>query len=165
MRMSLNKMSLDEQIEALIQDAPSADQTQAYVAAIAPALKSLAQQLNHLHYYIVQTLDQDWALTTLSQDTQAGEEKTVIYAFPSLQDVSQSPYPMHDPNLIALPVPVIHILFQMLAIDVVESTIFFETPGNLMVGTEIRRIQLQGLVEAEFLRQSLPQTSLPPDIA
>ncbi|HIK17102.1 MAG TPA: hypothetical protein IGS53_17690 [Leptolyngbyaceae cyanobacterium M33_DOE_097] len=157
-------MDLEEQVKTLIEDAPDDENTIAYVSLIAPALKHLAEQLRHSQYYIVQTLDQDWVITTLSNNTQPEVEKTVVYAFPSLQDTSQSPYPMQDPNLIALPIPTIHILFQMLAMDVVDSTIFFETPGNLTTGTEIQRSDIQALVESTFLNQRSPN-SIPPNIA
>jgi hypothetical protein len=158
-------MSLDEQIQELIDDAPDQEEMAAQIKAIAPALKRLAQQLRHLQYYIVQTLDQDWAITTLSNNDQPDLEKTVIYAFPTLKDVNQSPYPMQDANLIALPVPVIHILFQMLAMDLIDSTIFFETPDNLITGTEIQRVDVQAMVESEFLHPQTSGNALPPDIA
>lgn len=158
-------MNLDDQIQELIDDAPDQADISTQIIAIAPALKQLAQQLRHLQYYIVQTLDQDWAITTLSNNDQPDLEKTVVYAFPTLKAVTQSSYPMQDANLIALPLPVIHILFQMLAMDVIDSTIFFESPDNLTTGTEIQRSDVQRLVESEFLKHSTLKPNLPPDIA
>jgi hypothetical protein len=73
---------------------------------------------------------------------------------------------MQDPQMIALPVPVTHILFQMLALEGVYSTIFFETPGNLAIGTEISRAELNDLIQNHLQEQQIaPASSLPPDIA
>ena len=159
-------MDLDQQLQDLIQQAPQDGVTPTLVTEIAPILKQLASQLRHPQYYVVQTLDQSWAVTTLGNQDQPEIEKVVIYAFPTLADVSGSPYPMQDPQMIALPVPVTHILFQMLAMEGVYSTIFFETPGNLAIGTEIRRDHLNQLIQTHLQEQQIiPASSLPPDIA
>ncbi len=159
-------MNLDQQIQTLIADAPKDGTTPALVEAIAPVLKQLAEQLRHLQYYIVQTLDQDWAVTTLGNKSEPESEKNVIYAYPTLKDVSLSPYPIQDPQMIAIPLPVIQILFQMLALEGIDSTIFFEFPGNVNTGTEIRREDLTRLIQS-YLSQVNPasDSSLPPDIA
>jgi hypothetical protein len=158
-------MSLDEQIQVLIDDAPADGVTPVMVNAISPALKLLAQRLRHLQYYIVQTLEQDWALSILNNQAEPGTKKTVIYAFPSLKDVASGPYPMQDPQLIALPLPVTHILFQMLAMESIDGIIFFEMPGNLSTGIEIQREELNTLIQG-YLNQAQPPTQLiPPDIA
>ncbi|XGV96251.1 MAG: hypothetical protein ACAF41_26400 [Leptolyngbya sp. BL-A-14] len=159
-------MNIDQQIQELIDDAPQDGNTPALVATIAPVLKFLASQLRHNQYYIVQTLDQDWAITALENRSQPGLEKNVVYAFSNLKDVSTGPYPVHDPQMIALPMPVTHILFQMLATEMIHSIIFFDTPGNTGTGTEIQRQQLSELIESH-LRQSHTATdsTLPPDIA
>ncbi|MGA7933170.1 MAG: hypothetical protein WCA35_06455 [Kovacikia sp.] len=159
-------MSLDQQIQDLINNAPQDRTTPALVEAIAPVLTQLASQLRHLEYYIPQTLDQDWAITTLESRTQPAVEKTVIYAYPSLKDVASGPYPIQDPQMIALPVPVTHILFQMLAMEAVDSTIFFEVPGNVLNGTEIQREQLTQLIQTH-LENKHPGagSTLPPNIA
>ncbi|MBW4522781.1 MAG: hypothetical protein KME16_24340 [Scytolyngbya sp. HA4215-MV1] len=166
-------MNLDQQIQVLIDDAPQDDVTPQLVRTIAPVLKQLAQQLRHSQYYVLQTLDQNWVLTTLSNRTQPDVQKNIIYAFPTLKDVTIGPSPLQDPQLIALPTPVTHILFQMLAMERVDSTIFFETPGNTATGTEIRRQDLQNLVQIQIQATSQPQKPsgfgsnlhLPPDIA
>ncbi|NEP09948.1 MAG: hypothetical protein F6K14_06945 [Symploca sp. SIO2C1] len=163
-------MDLEGQIKILIDNAPADEITPQIVEAIAPVLIQLAHQLQHEEYYILQTLDHGWLLTTLSNRAKPEVEKNVIYAFPTLKDAadfdSQS---ASDPQVMALPVPVTHILFQMLAIDNVNSLVFFDTPGNLASGTEVRRGDLQKLVQAQ-LKQAPPATqsypsNLPPDIA
>ena len=163
-------MDLEEQIKVLIDNAPADGITPKIVEAIAPVLTLFASQLRHGEYYILQTLDQGWLLTTLSNRANPEVEKNVIYAFPTIKDAadfdSQS---ASDPQVMALAVPVTHILFQILAIDNVNSIVFFDTPGNLASGTEVSRGDLQKLVQAR-LQQVRPTTqsypsNLPPDIA
>lgn len=160
-------MDLDQQIQALIEGAPQDGETPQLIESIAPILKTLAQRLRHSHYYVMQTLDNDWMMFTLNHRTQSEIEKNVIYAFPTLKDISIGPFSRSDPSLIALPVPVTHILFQMLAMSNIYSTIFFETPGNVTVGTEVQRAELEQLIH-QFWQDSvdaMPQTNIPSDIA
>lgn len=159
-------MDIDQQIQELIDDAPQDGSTPTLVATIAPVLKILASQLRHTQYYIVQTLDQNWAITALENRAEPGLEKNVIYAFSNLRDVSTGPYPMHDPQMIALPIPVTHIIFQMLATEMIHSVIFFDAPGNTAAGTEIQREQLSELIESHLWQtQRSPEATLPPNIA
>lgn len=164
----MSKMNLDRQLQALIDGAPQEEGTAIGVAAIAPVLKALASQLKSLDYYIFQTLDQEWVMTTLSNRTQPDVEKNVVYAFATLKDAStlQS---KPDPQLIAQKVPVIDLLFQLLALDLVDSIVFFDTPGNLASGIEVRRQDLQSLIQTQLQQSpSLGRKNsrpLPPDIA
>ncbi|PZV15343.1 MAG: hypothetical protein DCF22_07355 [Leptolyngbya sp.] len=158
-------LDLDVQLQELIDDAPQDGVTPALIEAIAPVLKQLAFQLRHPEYYIAQTLDQNWAVTLLNHETQSGLQKQIIYAFPNLKDVSSGPYPMKDPQMIALPIPVIHILFQIVAMETVDSVVFFEVPGNTMVGTEVKREDLQTLIQTQLMQQASPSNTVPPDIA
>ena len=160
-------MDLDEQIQVLIDNAPQDGITPRLVAAIAPGLKLLAGSLRHSQYYILQSLEQDWVLTTLSNRANPDVEKRVIYAFPTLKDVAGVSAAELDPQVIAVPIPVTHILFQMLALETVDSIVFFERPG-VTTGVEIRREDLQNLIH--HLKQnpsapSAPASQLPPDIA
>lgn len=160
-------MDLDQQIQALIKGAPQDGDTPQLIESIAPVLKLLAQRLRHLQYYVMQTLDNDWVMFTLGHRTQSEIEKNVIYAFPTLKDVSAGPFSRSDANLIALPVPVVDILFQMLAMSNIYSTIFFETPGNVTVGTEVQRAELEQSIH-QFWQSSVDaatQSNIPSDIA
>ena len=161
-------MDLDQQIQVLIDNAPSDGTTPKIMEAIAPVLQLVASQLKHLEYYILQTLDEDWVLTTLSNRAQPEIQKNVIYAFPSLKDAADF-QSVSDPHILATPVPVTHILFQMLALETVTSIVFFDTPGNLAAGTEVRRDELQRLIQTQLRHsQSVPRSypsNLPPDIA
>lgn len=160
-------MNLDKQIQSLIDNAPQDGITPQVVAAIAPGLKLLAGRLRHSQYYILQNFDQDWVLTTLSNRANPGVEKRVIYAFPTLQDVPASSD--LDPQVIAVPIPITHILFQLVALETVDSTIFFETPGDLTTGTEVRREDIQNLIQVQLQQNSSSPivfpSQLPPDIA
>ncbi|MBD1825511.1 hypothetical protein H6F51_23875 [Cyanobacteria bacterium FACHB-DQ100] len=158
-------MNLDQQLQRLVNEAPQDGSTPQLIESIAPVLRAIAQRLRHLQYYVVQTLDQNWVMLTLNHRAQDEPEKNVIYAFPSLKDVSSSPYDLTDPNLIALPVPVIHILFQMLAMDKDYSTIFFETPGDATIGTEVQRSELEALIHEYWQGQADAVTHIPSDIA
>ena len=142
-------MDLDIQIQTLIKNAPKDGNTPQIVEAITPALKLLAQQLKHLQYYILQTHTQNWVLTTLGHRSQSEVEKRVIYAFPTLKDASSS---ISEDNVVATPMPVIHILFQMIAIQPLDSLVFFEKPGDLTTATEVKREDVQKLISI-YLRQ------------
>lgn len=161
-------MDLDQQLQALIENAPPDGRTPEVIATIAPVLKLFASQLQHLEYYILQTLDEGWVLTTLSNRVQPNVEKNVLYAFPTLKDAADFQVEP-DPQIVALSLPVTHILFQMFAMDIVNSTVFFETPGNLATGTEVNRQDLQNLIHSQLQQmRSIPKVkpgSIPPDIA
>jgi hypothetical protein len=161
-------MDLDQQIQSLIEKAPPDGSTPQILEAIAPALMLLAEQLKHLEYSILQTFEQSWAITVLTNLKQPRREKSVIYAFPSLKDASQAALAASD-RVRPVLLPVTHILFQMIALEGLDSIVFFETPGNLDVGTEISREQVQNLIGV-YLQQyrSAPKSNasnLPPDIA
>ncbi|MGL6339103.1 MAG: hypothetical protein ACRC80_08190, partial [Waterburya sp.] len=81
-------MELEQQLTVLIKEA--ADYNVAPVVieqAIAPVIKLFAEQLQYLQYYVLQNLDLDWVLTTIS-NPQIQQEKQVIYAFVSVQDAA-----------------------------------------------------------------------------
>ena len=159
-------MDLEQQIQKLIKNAPQDGSTPQIVEAITPALKLLAQKLNHLQYYILQNLSQNWVLTTLGHSSKSDIEKRVIYAFPTLKDASLS---ISENDVVATPMPVIHILFQMIAIQTLDSLLFFEKPGDLVTATEVKREDVQKLISI-YLRQYQASSSsnpgkTPPDIA
>ncbi len=150
-------MNLDRQIQLLIDDAPKDGVTPNLIKAIAPGLKQLAAKLRHEQYYIVQSLDADWLVTTI---TNREIEKRVIYAFPTLQD-SFAP---NSAELIAVPIPVTHILFQLVALESVDSIVFLEIPGEANTGYEVKRQDIQKLIQVQIKPQS-PFNQIPPDIA
>lgn len=159
-------MDLDTQLQTLIEQAPQDGMMPTVMEkAIAPILKVLATPLQHREYYILQTLNQDWLLTTLRRRTQPEVEKTVLYAFAAREDALRFGG-SSDPQAIAQTVPVTHILFQLTALSQVDSVVFFDQPGELDQGTEIPRTQLQTLIQTQ-LQKLRPTRSdnLPPNLA
>jgi len=157
-------MDLEAQIQLLIDNAPRDGMTPHLVEAIAPALKAIAQKLRYSHYYILQNSEASWVLTTLSNRANPGLEKRVIYAFPTIQDVSLISPAGLDPQMLAKIVPVTHILFQMVALEPVDSIVFLETPGQTTHTVEIRRTELEKLMQQQLQQQRSPK-QIPPDIA
>lgn len=157
-------MDLDAQVASLQQSAPNDGVTTNAITTIAPTLKAIASQLKHDQYYVLQTLEQGWMMTTLSNRTQPNTQKNIVYAYPTLQAAAASQAVNKDPQVMALPVPVVHILFQLLAMQPIDSLIFFETPGKAGQGVEIRRQDVQALIQAQ-LQQSQQDSALPSDMA
>ncbi|MBE9214822.1 hypothetical protein IQ247_19465 [Plectonema cf. radiosum LEGE 06105] len=157
-------MDLQAQIQLLIDNAPQDGITTQLIAAIAPELIKIAQKLRFRQYYIVQNLEHDWVLTTLSNRTNPQLQKQIIYAYPTLQDVSTTSGVGLDPQMIAAPIGVIEILFQILALEPVDSIIFFNTPGTTANAVEIKRSQVQSIIERS-LQQNRRRSDIPPDIA
>ncbi len=151
-------MDLDQQIQTLINHAPQDGTTVHLIKAIAPGLKMIAQQLEYSQYHILQTEDQSWMLTTLSNLKQPQLEKRVIYAYPSLEDASAQAASQTTKTRVAL-LPVISLLFQMLAIPMLDSMIFFDHPGSFDSGTEVKQEEIQTLVRS-YLQQY--QSTQPP---
>lgn len=156
-------MNLDEQIQALIDHAPQDGTTPKVIRAIAPALTTLARQLGHSEYFILQARG-SWIVTTLSHRLQSSLEKTVVYAFAGREDAIASAALPLDESMTALSVPTTHILFQMVAMKNVDSVVFFDAIGDGTNGTEVSRQNLNHLIE-QYLQQYKSSRRLPPDIA
>ncbi len=156
-------MDLQAQIQLLIDNAPKDGLTPQFVSAIAPALEAIASSLRHSQYYILQNLEEGWVLTTLSNRTNPELEKRVIYAFPTIQDVSRTLSAGLDP-VIFTPIMVTHLLFQLMALDPVDSIVFFETSSTTSNMVEIKRADLQELVQ-QNLQKSRLHNPIPPDFA
>ncbi|MGF1498348.1 MAG: hypothetical protein ACFB8W_16225 [Elainellaceae cyanobacterium] len=157
-------MNLDQQIQELIDSAPQDGTTPAMMATVAPVIRSVAEQLRYSEYYVLQTLDHGWVMTTLSNRHQPMVEKNVVYAYPTLNDARVGSKNLTDPQITALPVPVTHMLFHMLAMKSLDSIVFFETGGNLQNGTEVVREKLQELIKL-FVQNQRRKPQPPPDIA
>ncbi|MBD2693088.1 hypothetical protein [Anabaena catenula] len=155
---------LEAQIQLLIDNAPQDGMTPKILDTIAPALRTIAQKLRYPQYYILQNLQENWILTTLSNKANPELEKRVVYAFPRLQDVSLFSSVGLNPQTIAKAIPVIHILFQLVALEPVDSIVFFETPGTTSNANEVGRTELQKLIQ-QHLQQHRPNRQVPPDIA
>lgn len=159
-------MDLDQQIQVLINDAPPDGVTPQVVIAIAPGLKLLASKLRHLQYYILQSMDREWVVTILSDRANREITKNVIYAFPTIKDASNASADELDPDIVAVPIATTHILFQLFALETVDSIIFFDKPGDLNTGIEIRRADLQNLIkQVQPPTRKTPPGYIPPDFA
>jgi hypothetical protein len=134
------------------------------MVSIAPVLIAIAQKLNHYQYFILQNSEQDWVLTTLSNRANPGIEKQVIYAFPTIQDVSLISDDGRDPHLLPTLMDVTQILFQLVALKPVHSIVFIETPGNITNTVEVRRSQLERLIQ-QRLQEFKGKKIIPPNIA
>ncbi|NJK40739.1 MAG: hypothetical protein HC934_04105 [Acaryochloridaceae cyanobacterium SU_2_1] len=146
-------MDLTEQIQTLIEEAPPEGGMPAAMRMIAPTLGQLAtEQLHYPQYYILQNLASNWQLTTLQHRQHPELEKTVVYAFAHLEDATRS---SRSADLIAVPIPIIQLLFQLLALTPVDSLLFIEALGSLDQQIEITRLALQQLIE-QNLRPSPP---------
>jgi hypothetical protein len=157
-------MDLEAQIQLLIDNAPRDGMTPRLVAAISPALRAIAQKLRYSQYYILQNSESRWVLTTLSNRANPGLEMRVVYAFPTIQDVSLISPAGLDPQMLAKIVPVTHILFQLVALEPVDSIVFLETPGKTTHTVEVRRTELEKLMQQQLRQQRSPK-QIPPDIA
>lgn len=159
-------MSIEQQIDALIQDAPNDGEMRQLLRRIGPVLQRFAGRLRHLHYYVAQTGDADrgnlaWVRVTLNHRTQSNVEKTVIYGFSDPKDIRSGSLAQNTPHLRAGKVPVIDLLFQVWALNLCDSIIFLETPGNCQNGTEISRSSIDAAIQQQ-LRQDLRQDLRPP---
>ncbi|PSB03689.1 hypothetical protein [Merismopedia glauca] len=154
-------MNLDQQIQELIDNAPEDDLTTQGIMAIAPVLKLLASRFKHETYFVWQNFQQQWVLTTLAHQTKPNLSKQVIYTFASAGDAASSNTSPGSPQSI----PIISLLFQLIAMESVDSLVIFDRPGDLMSGTEIARQDLQNLIHTQ-LQQLYPSGGdIPSDLA
>ncbi|MFM7528724.1 MAG: hypothetical protein ACKO63_09600 [Nodosilinea sp.] len=158
-------MELDAQVDRLVRNAQDHGLSPLAVTTIAPVLLAVAGQLHHGEYYVLQTLEQGWLMTTLTQRNQPDSQKNVVYAYPSLKDAAESQVANLDPQVMALPVPVVDILFQLLAMKPVDSLVFCETPGQNGQRVEVRRQDLEFLVQSQLKQAPLGEVTPPPDLA
>lgn len=151
-------MKLDRQLQILIDEAPQHGVPSLVMEqVVSPVLKAFATQLQHLEYYVLQSRDRDWVVSTISHIERPQQEKQVIYAFSTSQDATNS-QENFDLQMTSVSLPVTHILFQLFALESVDSIIFLETPGKLEKGTEIFRARLQ-----ESIQKQLQQLKTPPN--
>ena len=152
-------MTLEQQLQLIIDDATNYGVPPLIVErAIAPVLKLFASQLKNLEYYVLQNLENEWVLTTIT-NPQLQQEKRVIYAFTSVRDAANfQGKANHD--LLAMPISVVQLLFRLFSLQQVDSIIFLDDARRDR-GVEIRREQL-----SQLIKQQIEQLkNRPPDIA
>jgi hypothetical protein len=158
-------MNLDQQLQLLIENAPQDGVTPIVMKqAVTPVLKLFANQLQHVEYFVCQTLEKHWVLTTLSNRTQPNLEKKVIYAFTKLQDAANFHKNSQD-QLITVAIPVTHILFQLFAMNQIDSIVFMEIPGNLKYGQEVHCQDVKKSIETQLQKFQKNHRPIPPNLA
>jgi hypothetical protein len=153
-------MTLDLQIEALINGAPD-EGSRTSVMAIAPILRQVAETLTRTTYYICQGSQGEWVVTTLSNRQKPKLEINVIYAFIRVEDVGEFNGGALA-NSLAIEVPIIQLLFYLLAFPEIDRIVLLDDSQNLDRGREISRDEL----EAAISKQVQPDagSGLPPDV-
>ena len=142
-------MTLEQQLQLIVDDAADHGIPPIVIEkAIAPVLRLFAEQLHHLEYYILQNLTEDWVLTTIA-NPKLQLDKKVIYAFVSVRDAAAFQGKV-NPDLVAIPIPVVQLLFRFFALQQVDSIIFLEDLPNLNQGIEIEREQLSHLIRQQI---------------
>lgn len=149
-------MNLNQQLQILVDNASKNGVSPLVMEkAIVPILQAFASRLQHLEYYISQSSNGDWVVTTLNHREQMQTQMRVIYAFSTPEDAAISQYKSDRQDNIAS-LPVTHLLFQLFALDEIDSIIFLEIPGNLEKGTNISRAQLYKSIQQQLQSLSPP---------
>jgi hypothetical protein len=153
-------MNLDRQIQNLIDGAPDRE-TRASVVAIAPTLQQVATTLPQSEYYISQSPQGEWAVTTLKH-RQQNVEIRVIYAFNSIRDLQK--FETGILNLgAAVKMPIVQLLFDLLAYPEIDRIIFLTNSNDLDRGREISRQELESAI-VQGIQQPQNSSQLPPDV-
>ena len=155
-------MTIDQQIQHLIDAAPAEANLGAAIQVVSPIIRGVAQQLQHLEYYILQSGNRRWLQATIARKDSPNQSKRVIYAYSSLNSAASDQLSASNPDLMALPIPVAQLLFQLPSISPVDSLIFFEDDARKQA-VEVRRDELKSMFQGQLARSIKPQ--VPPDIA
>lgn len=145
-------VTLDQQLQTLIAQAPADGQTPQALQRIAPILRQLAESLPELHYYIAQSPEGNWESVTLQHRQTPHLTKTVIYAYatPTQAEANTAA------GRVVAEISVIALLFQLLALEPVDSIIFVPRHSQAP-SQELQRQDLQ--------QQIYQALSIPPDLA
>jgi len=157
-----NGLDIDQQIQTLIEGAPQEADLKTAIKTVSPVIKTVAKQLKHSEYYILQSISRQWLQATIAHKDKPNQPKRVIYAYPSLVAAAGDKLAKSNPGLMALPVPVAQLLFQLPSIEPVDSLIFLETDTRDQA-IEVRRTDLKILFQSQLTQNMKPQ--VPPDIA
>ncbi|EDX87100.1 hypothetical protein S7335_4807 [Synechococcus sp. PCC 7335] len=155
-------MTIDRQLQKLIEDAPSEANLRKAIQVVSPIISNIASQLQHLEYYILQTANRQWLQATIAHKDNPTQSKRVIYAYPSLSSAAGDKLAASTPNLMAIPVPVAQLLFQLPSITPVDSLIFIETEARDQA-IEVRRDDIKAMFHSRLSQHARRQ--VPPDIA
>lgn len=136
------------QVQILIQDAPSDDQTKQLVEIVANTLALFAKtHLNASHYYLIQDASGAWLKNTLVHRTQSTVEKTAIFIFFTLEDASKEIVRLQNVQLSPQKIPVVELLFRFWTLNLSDSLIFNSSPDSSSnASQEITRSQLNAVL-------------------
>ncbi|AFY62749.1 hypothetical protein [Synechococcus sp. PCC 6312] len=145
-------MTLDQQLQTLIAQAPADGQTPQALQTIAPILRKIAESLPELNYYICQSPQGNWESVTLQHRHLPDLSRNVIYAYATSGQAERAA----AAGRVVGEIPVIALLFQLIALEPVDSIIFVpRTPQA--PSQELQRQDLQ--------QQIYQALSLPADLA
>ncbi|ACK65388.1 conserved hypothetical protein [Rippkaea orientalis PCC 8801] len=164
-------MNLEKQLEILTKEAPQYGvSSEVMEKAVIPVLKFFASQHQNTDYFVLQSRDRQWVVTTLQNREQPQLSKRVIYGFATRKDAT-SFQGIVNPNIVAVSLPITHLLFQMFALSQVDSLILMDIPNNTMDGMEIERANLENMIQQQLRRAKLELPSqfkgrkIPPNLA
>jgi hypothetical protein len=156
-------MKLDRQLQILIDEAPQHGVPSLVMEkVVSPVLKAFASQLQHLEYYILQSRDRDWVVSTIAHLERPQQEKRVIYAFSTSESATNS-QESFNLQMSSVSLPVTHLLFQLLALESIDSIIFIES-GKVEKGIEIPRAKLQESLQKQLQQPKSSSNSNPKSI-
>lgn len=155
-------MTIDQQLQNLIENAPPGASLEEAIQVVSPVIRNVARQLQHLEYYILQTVNGQWLQATIAHKDNPAQPKQVIYAYASLSSAAKDKLAASNPNLMAIPVPVAQLLFQLPSISPVDSLIFLETEARDQA-IEVRRDDIKTMFYNRLSQQAKPQ--VPPNMA
>jgi hypothetical protein len=158
-------MDIDQQLQALIEGAPPEADLKAAIETVSPVIRVIAHQLQHSEYYILQSVSNQWLQATIAHKDSPAQPKRVIYAYPSLAAAAGDKLAKSNSGLMALPIPVARLLFQLPSIDPVDSLIFLESDTRDQA-VEVRRNDLKVLFQNQLTQNLKPHPpNIAPDIA
>jgi hypothetical protein len=155
-----NERDLDRQIDELVQGAPQDGVTPGITKVISSVLKAIAMQLHHSSYYILQSQDGSWLLTTLSNRTSPDVEKNAIYAYCNSTAANLERLKQGDRHLVCLEIGIIELLFRLVGLKEIDSLILFDKSTDTQRGMEISRVELQGLCDKQMQKLQATQRKL-----
>jgi len=150
--MSQQSQIIADQLADLLHNAPQDGVTANAVGLITPVLSAIASKLGHPSYFMLQSEQSNWLMTTLSNRDSPEIEKNVVYAYCSQTAANVERLQVGDPKLVCVEIGVIDILFQLLGLKAVDSLIFFDQVNNSQAGVEISNADLQNLCEKQIKR-------------
>lgn len=145
-------MTLEQQLQTLIAQAPADGRTPHAIQAIVPILRQYAEDLGELNYYIRQSPQGNWEVITLQHHRHPQQQKTVIYAYARQSQALEQGMA----GLVAVKMPVVSLLFQLVALEPVDS---------LLVVAADPQAPIQEIERATLRTQITQVLSLPPNLA